>query len=297
MKTTLLTTTALGLALGLLSPPAFADVFVDATITKTSDTTVTQSTVKNETIDVSVQDFSNTFQGAAEADAVVNVSNSDNSVTFAHLSGNVPAFILDSTNGSSTNMLLSKTATITGSINSNNGIVGVNQDVGNMVNQANVVAFAFDDGPSSVTSSQADASQTNTNNFVYHVEAPFNANTLPNANNTSNFDYRADILGSVNFNVGAVGVNQNVGNMNNQTNTLALAVGTSSIHALGEADLGQENSGNRVIESATTKEDSIVGSVNSNQGIVQVNQSTGNMNNQASAFSVSALSSKVSISP
>jgi hypothetical protein len=107
----------------------------------------------------------------------------------------------------------------------------------------------------------------------------------------------ATIDNSVNTNVGVVGVNQNAGNMNNQTNSLALAVGPDAVYALAEANLGQENAHNIIMELNTNKADTISGSVNGNIGIVQVNQSVGNMNNQASAFSISVLTSSVAISP
>ena len=106
-------------------------------------------------------------------------------------------------------------------------------------------------------------------------------------------DRTATILGSVNNNSGIVGVNQNAGNMNNQTNAVALAVGIGSQVALAESVLGQVNTGNTVQEVETLKVDRIADSINTNTGIVGVNQSSGNMNNQASAISFSAITSTV----
>ncbi len=83
--------------------------------------------------------------------------------------------------------------------------------------------------------------------------------------------------------------------MNNQLNAVALAVGVGAQKALSEAALGQVNALNVVEEIETVKVDLIEGSVNGNTGMIGVNQSSGNMNNQASAFSVSALTSTVSI--
>jgi hypothetical protein len=236
---------------------------------------------------------------------VANVSNHNNVVSFAlgtagplvsalgSTLGNLATNFFNGLNGASTAMLIFKSASITDSINNNNGIVGVNQDVGNMANQANIVAFATDVDTTltaSFANSQADISQDNQNNFVWHVEAPFTGSGPPT-------NLSATISGSINSNVGVVGVNQNAGNMNNQTNSLALAVGPDAVYALAEANLGQENAHNIIMELNTGKADSITGSVNNNTGIVQVNQSVGNMNNQASAFSISVLTSSVAISP
>jgi hypothetical protein len=159
----------------------------------------------------------------------------------------------------------------------------LNQDVGNMVNQANVVAVAVTDTSTAFADAQAAVSQYNQRNSsrqeeVLNVEDP---------------DRTATILGSVNNNAGIVGVNQNAGNMNNQTNAVALAVGIGSQVALAESVLGQVNTGNTVLEVETLKVDRIADSINTNSGIVGVNQSSGNMNNQASAVSFSAITSSV----
>jgi hypothetical protein len=103
------------------------------------------------------------------------------------------------------------------------------------------------------------------------------------------FDLIARIEGSVSGNTGIVGVNQNSGNMNNQTNAVAAAIGVNPTLALGEGALGQVNSGNTVRAENTVKYDEIGnGSVSGNSGVVGVNQSVGDMNNQMNAFSIAA---------
>ncbi len=302
----LLATTAVGLALGLLpATGAMADVFVTATIDKTETISVSESLAKTKLAVINVVFNRSDLVGAAQANAVANVTNSNNIVSFAIGSASFLEGALGSTlgaiatnffngqNGASTAMLIFRSASITNSINGNQGIVGVNQDVGNMANQANIVAFATDvTSPTGSTfaNSQADVSQDDHGNFVWHVEAPFTGSGPPT-------NLSATINGSIDNNIGVVGVNQNAGNMNNQTNSLALAVGPDAVYALAEANLGQENAHNIVMELNTGKADTITGSVNGNTGIVQVNQSVGNMNNQASAFSISVLTSSVSISP
>ncbi|RLA87145.1 MAG: hypothetical protein DRG40_01090, partial [Deltaproteobacteria bacterium] len=94
--------------------------------------------------------------------------------------------------------------------------------------------------------------------------------------------------GSIRGNTGIVNVNQSVGNMNNQANQIVFAVASEALVALAEADLGQTNASNTVREIGTVRFDVIDDSVNGNRGIVNVNQSAGNMNNQANVISISA---------
>jgi hypothetical protein len=256
------------LALAALARPASADVFVNVDVTKIQDITVTESITKTKTLDVKVT-APITDGGAAEANAIVNISNHD--------------LLVDG--GEANFFAIKRTATIDGSVNSNKGIVGVNQDVGNFANQANVVSFAYTQSAKSVADSKAFVEQENEDSTSIDHEA-FD----PNANMRG-----ASITNSVNGNLGIVGVNQNAGNGNNQTNAVALAVGQGANVALSEAALGQENSNIHVEEFGTVRHEDITGSVNGNTGIAQVNQSNGNFNNQSSVIAFSALSSSVNI--
>ena len=262
--------------------PAQASLDLLARITKEKDITVTQRVQIDKNIDIRVR-LNEDYAGAAEADAVANQLNEGNTVA-GNIGNQVP--------GHGPSYGINRHARIAESINTNQGIVGVNQDVGNMVNQANVVAVALTTSPSSVTNSQAEADQVNRRNDVVHrehiVRGPDGQFLVPP-------DRSATIEDSVNGNSGVIGVNQNSGNMNNQLNQLALAIGQGSKVALSEAALGQVNTGNRVLEVATIREDRISGSVNNNSGIVGVNQSSGNMNNQASVVSMAVLTSRVAI--
>ncbi len=263
---------ALTVLIVAVAVPALADVTVTTVITKEKDISVTETLtkVKEVFINVLTEDL---LEGAAEVSAVVNVTNRENLVDRdTRLVGfNIERF-----------------ATIEDSINTNSGVLGLNQDVGNMVNQANVVSVGITESPTAFTEAQAHVDQRNLDNDVFQNELTFDPATP---------DRSATITGSISGNTGIVGVNQNAGNMNNQTNAVALAVGLNAIVALSEADLGQVNSGNRVEESATVKLDLIQNSISGNAGIVSVNQSSGNMNNQAAVVSFAALTSSVSISP
>jgi len=65
-----------------------------------------------------------------------------------------------------------------------------------------------------------------------------------------------------------------------------VAVGVGPAISLSEADLGQVNAWNKVINIASTSFASA--SVSGNTGITGVNQSSGHMNNQANVVSVAA---------
>ena len=268
--------------------PAKASVDLLATITKPKDIRVTEVVRINKHIFIDVV-LDKKYGGAAEADGVSNQSNTFNAVG-STLSG--PEVDGQTAYG------INRHAVINGSVNTNTGIVGVNQDVGNMVNQANVVAIALTTTPAtvvdaagvtrnigSVVNSQAEADQKNERNTVVQREV-FDRSRL---------DRSATISGSVNGNSGVVGVNQNSGNMNNQLNKLSLAIGPGAHVALSEAALGQVNAHNKVTEVATNRVDRIFGAASNNSGIVGVNQSSGNMNNQASVVSMAVLTSKVAI--
>lgn len=274
MKHVLFATTGIMLALAV-SAAARADVDVLATINKTKDIEIDQTITINKTLTIDV-DVAFELDGGAEAQALLNVTNSGNRVT-----GPDP----ESESGP---LGLDFEAVTTSSINFNRGVWGVNQDAGNMTNQGNVVSIAgVSDGVEVFAQSQAHADQSNTNNHVFEEETLTVPPTSdPRAFPTNKF---AQLLDSVNGNVGIINVNQNSGNMNNQSNGVAAAIGIGAEFAMSEGDLGQENSGNFVNELETVKVSSIQGSVNGNTGIVNVNQSTGNMNNQGNVVSVSAI--------
>jgi hypothetical protein len=258
------------LVLGM-TVPAMAEVWVTGTVDKTKTITVDETVtidkdvVINATVDVDLVK-------AAEADSVVNQDNLSNTVT-----GNPIEPAVDNNY---------KSAKTESSINDNTGIVGVNQDAGNMNNQANVVSVAVAIEPSntdpasllpSFANSQTSATQKNMNNSVHELE-----------NYLLGPQKEDSISDSINRNCGIVGVNQSVGSMNNQLNEVALAVADNCLVALAEADLGQYNANNTVFDLGTVRTDSIANSINGNTGIVGVNQSGGNMNNQSNMVSISA---------
>ena len=207
-------------------------------------------------------------------------------------------------------------ASISDSINANTGVVGVNQDVGNSVNQGNLVALAYTAGTgTALADSQAEAEQLNEESVA--LERGVREHTIPVDGGTtdqSDPDFADDgkkiviienpdgsltildsavktasIENSVTGNTGITGVNQNVGNTSNQHNGVSLSVGIGAVAALSEAALGQSNTGNTVDEIGTVRTASLTASVLNNAGITAVNQNTGNFNNQSSMVSFSAI--------
>jgi hypothetical protein len=293
-------------AVALFALPALADVAVTANVALEKTVLVFEDIQKTKNVRIQVTDPLDGFMvdRAAEAAAIVNAGSDGVSV-----GGNA-----STGEGYSVNLDASMDASITG----NSGVVGVNQDVGNSVNQGNLVALAYTVGDgvaggagSALADSQAEASQANSSSSVTErgvraheeqepdiivpdpnfPEDPSKNTVIPGAIvQVPDSDVKsASLLGSVNGNTGITGVNQNVGNASNQHNGVSLAVGLESVAALSEAALGQANTGNSVDESGTVRTASISGSVNLNTGITAVNQNTGNFNNQSSMVAFSAV--------
>ena len=267
--------------------PAAASFRLTVDVFKQKDVDVEVDTVVNKTIILNVT-VEEEYEGSAQAMALANVDNTVNTVGPC-LESCENGFDPDSFG-------IELSALIDTSVNSNEGIVGINQDVGNMVNQSNILSFArvefasaTEEGPAQFASSaESVVDQLNQLNTVTQEEI-FDEPLF------SNPDHDATISGSINDNNGIVGVNQNAGNMNNQTNAVAIVVGEGNAVVLTEAVLGQENSDNIVVGVETVKVNMITASVNGNNGVISVNQSVGNMNNQGSSIAFGALKTTATI--
>ena len=179
------------------------------------------------------------------------------------------------------------------SLSGNSGVISVNQSTGNMNNQGTAISFSINEGPASndpdnendtdAISSWADSlaavGQLNYDNRVVSEDILFRDSS---------------ILNSGNNNSGLLYANQSAGNMNNQANALSIAVSDPTDGdntdlggvALSEADLGQINTNNVVRERRIEKNADILGSFNTNTGIIGVNQASGNFANQANVVSL-----------
>ena len=322
MKKLLLTTGAVA-ALSMVCAPAFADSFTFWNFTKGKFTEINEVTQIEKTINIYVTDTTE-LNSSADALVAVNSSIEGDLVTFATVDqlpvGNRGGFTTTGTldnnpltgsgvlfHGDQLNMQIHHTNTIDQSVDNDTGIGQLNQDSGNNSNQGNVIsaAFVFDAAaPATGTAivngdlakAEAYVEQLNTDNAAYDIEAsPFVLDSHGVSTGVLDFKITATILDSINSDTGVFMVNQNAGNMNSQHNALAAAVGDNTFTALSDAGLNQVNEGNISFDINTVKSDLITNSVNSDTGIVAVNQSVGNMNNQATVISVASLSSFVGL--
>jgi len=147
---------------------------------------------------------------------------------------------------------------ITRSGNDNKGIISVNQASGSFNNQRNERAFVFPKDPEGVS--------------VLSVGTP--SAILANQVHSYGVLREDVIIESFNGVTGIVGVNQSSGNMNIQSNTVAIGVGKGLI--LSEMELGavciKEND---VTSEKVHRRDMIIDSFNDTRGVVQVNQTSG----------------------
>jgi hypothetical protein len=255
MRGKLLRSTALtlGLVVGLGASGALADVDISATVSKEKNTIISEMITRNKDIRLDVQVMSVAAK-FSEALAILNQSGQN------------------TINESQT----SRTDTVSGSVNNNSGITVANQSSGSLNNQGSSVSGTAnaDAAPGGQVYSEAQA-----------AAGQYNSSSVLTASIVT--DRTAVIEGSLNENVGVLHANQSVGNMNNQGNglSLALSFGGGGV-VLSDAALGQSNSGHQVSEYAVLRTASMQGSVNTNNGIVGVNQAAGNFANQANLVAV-----------
>lgn len=271
--------------------PALADVDAVASINKTKNVSVVETISINKDVLLDL-DVDVDLARAAEAMALANITTSLNRVDRTPEADETPL-------GGSPDEFLIRTAAIDGedgSINDNTGVTGVNQDVGAMTNQGNIWSIALSqenaEDPSLFADAQAEVDQKSNNNTVEFLSGEGSGGQIL---------FTSDIGGSINDNTGLTAVNQNAGNMNNQTNAVAVAAGvelsgdgaevSGASVALAEAALGQVAANNTVNETESDGVDklsSIGGSINGNTGITQVNQATSNMGNQGNVVAAGA---------
>jgi hypothetical protein len=156
------------------------------------------------------------------------------------------------------------------SLNANTGIVNLNQASGDLNNQGNVRAIFFSTDPSSAVSLlQLERSVEISNNQIYSSGA-----------------IKQDLIqGSLQYNLGIIGINQAAGSLNSQTNTLALAIG--GLVTLTDKELGSVSASNTLQDTSGSREDIIRDSFAGSHGIFQVNQSAGDLNVLGNALALS----------
>lgn len=281
MKKALLGTTALAVALGFASV-ALADADVDAHIDFNKYVNVDEILYVEKALFIKAQPKL-TPAGAAEAAAVANIGHNGNYF-------NTPA---DSSSASvSGDQRIILDAKITDAVHSNSGVISVNYDIGIMNNQGNLVSMGVTQSATAAADSQAETSQHNNGNAMTERGAwAYSNNTtdgMPNGALVFRSRRTATLENTVHSQTGITGLNQTSGVMNNQTNSVALAVGLNSTVALSEAALGQAASDNSVNVSEFSYANTVTNAVRNNTGITHVNQASGNLNNQSSTIAFSA---------
>jgi hypothetical protein len=162
------------------------------------------------------------------------------------------------------------------SFQSNRGIIGANQNTGNLNNQANVQVIAHVSGEPTIRLGEATVEQRLVDNTIVTSGAA-----------------RKDLIeNSFGGMVGIIGINQSAGNLNNQANVVVLTLGKGSgVVALEDSSLGKVNTGNKLMPGPTgPKSDVIVGSFAGFRGLAQVSQSAGDLNQVSNTMNVSFFS-------
>jgi hypothetical protein len=161
------------------------------------------------------------------------------------------------------------------------GILSINQEAGNMNQQANIRTLVMVDaggGPA-----------------VLHIDINTSQELRGNSLTLRDTGPRSvAITDSFNGSTGIVGINQSAGNLNQQLSVVAVAIGSNvgpaAIH-LGDAQLGQIGG----VADNTLEEEGVQGprtntlsnSFNDFSGIAQISQTTGDMNRVTQAVGIS----------
>jgi hypothetical protein len=213
-----------------------------------------------------------------------------------------------------------KRALINTSFNSGAGIANVNQAPGNLNNQGNEVAISFggkgtpagnvvippDNFEGMFCEGQVVSVQYNGIEFRANNNSPdgpiLGGTRVAAANwyDTGGFTKQDSISNSFNGFTGVADVNQSAGSLNNQGNAVAIAGGVAEpghvaqvvVKAATDVILAQANANNHMTEGTTVAAgNNTADSISTNAfggafGVMNVNQSSGSMNNQKNVVSI-----------
>jgi hypothetical protein len=249
-----------GLLVCSLASAAMATVTVVTTVTKTKVMTATIDINITKNIILGIKQLAE-VDTSAEADVTKNDVNGPNEVLL--LTGGTPqAELLDT------------------AFQNAIGIISVNQAPGYFNNQGNAIAIAYAD----ITDPELDA--------FLHAQAAVSMDVIGPAITMSN-RLNEDIMTGNVFEtaIGVISVNQAAGNSNNQDNAVALAIGTTPVASLSEADLGATITLAGIIETDSITQDQISGmAFNAAQGAISLNQAAGSGNNQGNTLAITVAS-------
>lgn len=161
------------------------------------------------------------------------------------------------------------------------GVLSVNQEAGNMNQQANIRAIAVVDGGGGLGMVTLDI------NTVQELRGNTLTLTDPGPSDVT-------IDGSFNNGAGIVGINQSAGNLNQQLNVVAIGIGLNigpDAIQMGDAQLGQigtdADNAKTLNGPEGTGQNKLADSFNDFTGIAQISQVTGDMNRVTQVIGVS----------
>ena len=176
-----------------------------------------------------------------------------------------------------TEVNVNRLVSLSNSGSGNAGIVDVNQEAGNLNNQANLRAIAVLGAEQQLQVLSVSGAQQRVHNQLTVTGGTRETQIVNSFNNTT----------------GVVGVNQSAGNANQQLNQLAVAIGFaagSDALAVTDVTLGQVSAENKLTETAVgPRRDILQGSFANFSGIAQVSQSSGDLNLVANSISISVV--------
>lgn len=270
-------TAALALMVGVANfQPALADessgIQVNADFTKDKDSHVTETIYREKAVFLQVQ-VAPAVTKMAESIAMLNQATSGNEMRERDTL---------------------RTDTITNAVTNNVGLTVLNQTSGDLNNQGSSAGGAANFGSSGVVYSEAEAGaeQSSSYNRLSEKDLSFFSSDPSAIDGNPNLPTKvagktASITNAINNNTGVVHVNQAVGNMDSQANSLSLATsfGEGGV-VLTDAVLGQRQYKNKVSEYNVLRSVVFDNAVVGNTGIVSVNQSAGSLGNQANVVAV-----------
>ncbi len=160
------------------------------------------------------------------------------------------------------------------SLSGSNGIISINQAPGTLNNQGSAVNISFANEASDTLLQATSALQDYSSGNEVSVDGS---------------EIKNNIHGNAFFGVtGIITVNQSAGSINTQTTLISLTIGASSAVSLSDTDLGMLNANNKITDIGVSRTDSIsTFALQGVKGIVSINQSSGCLNHQVNAISVS----------
>lgn len=224
------------------------------TISESSSSTVTEETTITTDIAVGVSQTAEVGHSAASSGTATGTSN-NNQITESKGTKKSADIWADSLSGSS-------------------GIISINQAPGTLNNQGSAVNVTY---------------ATEATDTLLQATTALQNQSSGNEVSADTSKITNEIHGNAFYGVtGIITVNQSAGSLNTQTTLVNLTIGASSAVSLSDADLGMLNANNTITDIGVSRTDSLsTFALQGAKGIISINQSSGCLNHQVNAISVS----------